>query len=340
MTEALENIAKRFSQKLGEAKNLKELEELRLETLGKKSELNQLLKTMGGLPLQERPKAGKLVNNVRQELEGMLEQAKARLTEHERTATLSAERIDITMPGKLPARGRRHPMTLVLDELKQIFIGMGYKVAEGFEIETEYYNFDALNIPANHPARSEQDTFYIEGGMFSLRTSTSPMQVRIMEQGVLPIRAICPGRVYRSDAVDATHAPVFHQLEGIVVDEGINMGDLKGSLEVFARELFGAATRVRFRPHYFPFTEPSAEMDVSCFACCGEGCRICKGEGFIEILGCGMIHPRVLEMSGIDWRRYTGFAFGMGIERLAMQKLGISDLRLLYENDVRFLSQF
>ena len=340
MNEELGGILRNFEASLGQVGSLKELEELRLSAIGRKSPLNQLLKSMGRLPAEERPQAGALVNKAREDIERMLEAARQELTERAMGQILQEERIDTSLPGHKPKRGRRHPMTIVLDEIFEIFMGMGYNIAEGYEIETAYYNFEALNIPPDHPARSELDTFYMEQEGFSLRTSTSPMQVRIMEQGRLPIRAICPGRVFRRDTVDATHAPVFHQLEGIVVDEGINMGDLKGTLEVFAREFFGGDTRVRFRPHYFPFTEPSAEMDVSCFSCGGAGCRICKGEGFIEILGCGMIHPRVLEMSGIDWRRYTGFAFGMGIERLTMQKLGINDLRLFYENDVRFLEQF
>ncbi|MCL2852764.1 MAG: phenylalanine--tRNA ligase subunit alpha [Defluviitaleaceae bacterium] len=339
MTDKLAELKLQCAERISNLKSLKELEQLRLDMLGKKGELTQLLKSLGNASPEERPALGQLVNSARESIEKMLEEARSAIIKQERNERLAAERIDVTMPGKLPALGAKHPMTTVLDNLKAIFIGMGYEIAEGPEIETPYYNFDALNIPATHPARSEQDTFYFEGGD-SLRTSTSPMQIRIMEQGKLPIRAICPGRVYRRDEVDATHAPVFHQLEGIVVDQGVTMGDLKGTLELFARELFGGNTRVRFRPHYFPFTEPSAEMDASCFACGGEGCRVCKYEGFIEILGCGMIHPRVLQMSGIDPTVYTGFAFGMGLERITMQRFGVSDLRLLYENDVRFLKQF
>ncbi len=230
-------------------------------------------------------------------------------------------------------------MSIVIDEISDIFIGMGYEIVEGPEVELDYYNFEALNIPANHPAKDEQDTFYINGDIL-LRTQTSPVQVRTMERGVLPIRAVCPGTVYRADEVDATHSPVFHQCEGIVIDKGITMGDLKGALEVFAKELFGKDIKVRFRPHHFPFTEPSAEMDVTCFACGGKGCRVCKGEGYIELLGCGMVHPKVLKMSGIDPEVYSGFAFGMGLERVAMQRYGITDLRLLFENDTKFLKQF
>ena len=339
MKDKLAKLKLRCSEKVAGLSCLKELEQLRVQMLGKKGEITQLLKSLGSAPPEERPMLGQLVNNAREDIENMLEDAKSAVIKRERHNRLAAERIDVTMPGRVPALGAKHPMTAVLDSLKSIFIGMGYSIAEGPEIETPYYNFDALNIPSTHPARSEQDTFYFENGD-SLRTSTSRMQVRIMEQGELPIRAICPGRVYRRDEVDATHAPVFHQLEGIVVDKGVTMGDLKATLELFARELFGGKTRVRFRPHYFPFTEPSAEMDASCFACGGEGCRVCKYEGFIEMLGCGMIHPRVLQMSGIDPTVYSGFAFGMGLERMSMQKYGISDLRLLYENDVRFLKQF
>ena len=243
------------------------------------------------------------------------------------------------MPGKKEKCGHKHPMSTVIDEISDIFMGMGYEVAEGPEVEKDYYNFEALNIPADHPAKDEQDTFYISNDIL-LRTQTSPVQVRTMEKGNLPIRVICPGTVYRADEVDATHSPVFHQLEGLVIDKGITMGDLKGALATFAKELFGEDTKVRFRPHHFPFTEPSAEMDVSCFACGGKGCRVCKGEGYIEVLGCGMVHPKVLKMSGIDPEVYSGFAFGMGLERVAMQRYGITDLRLLFENDVKFLKQF
>ena len=252
---------------------------------------------------------------------------------------LKAETIDVTMPGRTCSCGHNHPMSIVIDEISDIFIGMGYEIAEGPDVEKDYYNFEALNIPADHPAKDEQDTFYINADIL-LRTQTSPVQVRTMEKGKLPIRVICPCAVYRSDEVDATHSPVFHQLEGLVVDKGITMGDLKGALAVFAKELFGENVKVRFRPHHFPFTEPSAEMDVSCFACGGKGCRVCKGEGYIELLGCGMVHPKVLKMSGIDPEEYSGFAFGMGLERVAMQRYGITDLRLLFENDMKFLKQF
>ncbi len=341
MKEKLEQIRVSAAARLAAAKELKSLEDLRVELLGKKGELTQILKGMGTLSKEERPVIGQLANEVRSFIEGELDRVKTDLLARQQELKLKAETIDVTMPGKVQQLGHKHPMTLVIDNIKDIFIGMGYEIAEGPEVETAYYNFEALNIPKEHPARDEQDTFYIDSaGDFLLRTQTSPMQVRVMEKKKPPIRIIAPGRVYRSDEVDATHSPVFHQLEGLVIDKGITMGDLKGALEVFAKELFGADTKVRFRPHHFPFTEPSAEMDASCFACGGKGCRVCKDSGWIEVLGCGMVHPKVLEMSGIDPDVYSGFAFGMGLERVAMQKFGITDLRLLYENDTKFLKQF
>ena len=339
MREKLEAIKNTALNAIASAKAPDELENLRVSLLGKKSELTQILKSMGSLSAEERPIMGQLSNDVRSSIEKSLAEATRKILNAERDSRILLEKIDVTMPGKKVKVGHKHPMTKVIDDLKQIFIGMGFEIAEGPDIETDYYNFEALNIPKNHPARDEQDTFYVDGG-FVLRTQTSPVQVRVMEKGNLPIKIIVPGRVFRSDEVDATHSPVFHQLEGLVVDKGITMGDLKGSLESFAKELFGSKTKVRFRPHHFPFTEPSAEMDASCFACEGKGCRICGHTGFIELLGCGMVHPKVLRMSGIDDSIYSGFAFGMGLERSAMQKYGISDLRLLYENDIRFLKQF
>jgi len=339
MKEKIEQLQKTALESLEKVSDLKELESLRVSLLGKKGELTGILKTMGSLPAEERPAAGQLVNNARAFIEGRLEEFKTTLAAKERRKKIEEEAIDVTIPGRTKTLGGLHPLTKVKNELIDIFIGMGYEIVEGPDIETYYYNFDALNIPEDHPARDEQDTFYIDGG-FALRTATSPVQVRVMEQGKLPIRMVAPGRVFRSDEVDATHSPVFHQMEGLVVGKDITMGNLKAALENFSKALFGENIKVRFRPHYFPFTEPSAEMDVSCFACGGEGCRICKGEGWIELLGCGMVHPRVLKMSGIDPDVYSGYAFGMGLERTAMMKYGIADMRLMYENDVKFLKQF
>ena len=288
---------------------------------------------------EDRPKIGQMVNDARVLIEEKIEETRKYLAAKAREEQLKNEVIDVTLPAKKSAVGHRHPNTVALEEVERIFIGMGYEVVEGPEVEYDYYNFQALNIPEGHPARDEQDTFYISNKIV-LRSQTSPVQVRTMEKGKLPIRMVCPGAVYRSDEVDATHSPVFHQMEGLVVDKNITMGDLKGALITFARELFGEDVKVRFRPHHFPFTEPSAEMDVTCFACGGEGCRVCKGEGYIELLGCGMVHPKVLKMSGIDPEEYSGFAFGMGLERVAMQRYGITDLRLLFENDMKFLKQF
>lgn len=341
MKEKLSQIKILAEKKLTEANDLKTLDQLRIEFLGKKGELTQILKGMKDLSKEERPVIGQIGNEVRSFIEAELETRKKELEAAAQEARLAEETIDVTMPGKIGAIGHKHPMTQVIDNIKNIFIGMGYEIAEGPEVERAYYNFEALNIPADHPARDEQDTFYIEGDNdFLLRTQTSPIQVRVMEKGKMPIKVIAPGRVYRSDEVDATHSPVFHQLEGLVIDKGITMGDLKGALAVFAKELFGEDTKVRFRPHHFPFTEPSAEMDASCFACGGKGCRVCKDSGWIEVLGCGMVHPKVLRMSGIDPEEYSGFAFGMGLERVAMQKYAIKDLRLLFENDSKFLKQF
>lgn len=339
MKEQLKQIHDKALEALKEIAQIKELEETKIKFLGKKGELTAILKGMGKLSAEERPIIGQIANEVRQDIENKIEEAKKKLIAKEQELKMLKETIDVTMPGKPCACGHKHPMSIVIDEITNIFMGMGYEIAEGPEIEKDYYNFIALNIPENHPARDEQDTFYITKDIV-LRTQTSPVQVRAMEQHKPPIRVICPGAVYRSDEVDATHSPIFHQLEGLVVDKGITMGDLKGALAVFAKELFGENTKVRFRPHHFPFTEPSAEMDVTCFACGGKGCRVCKQEGYIELLGCGMVHPKVLKMSGIDPEEYSGFAFGMGLERVAMQRYGITDLRLLFENDMKFLKQF
>ena len=341
MKEKLSQIKDLAIEKLNKISDLKSLEEIRVEMLGKKGELTSILKGMGSLSAEERPIIGQFANEVRTSIENKIDNMKKTLLAKEQEIKLKAEKIDVTMPAKVNTLGSEHPMTKVINDIKNIFIGMGYEIAEGPEVETAYYNFEALNIPKNHPARDEQDTFYVNGlGDFVLRTQTSPVQIRVMENKEMPIKIIAPGRVYRSDEVDATHSPVFHQLEGLVIDKNITMGDLKGALTVFAKELLGEDTKVRFRPHHFPFTEPSAEMDASCFACGGAGCRVCKNSGWIELLGCGMVHPKVLEMAGIDPKEYSGFAFGMGLERVTMQKYSITDLRLLFENDVKFLEQF
>ncbi|MBE6660810.1 MAG: phenylalanine--tRNA ligase subunit alpha [Ruminococcaceae bacterium] len=316
-----------------------DLDALRIKYLGKKGELTAVLRGMGSLSAEERPAIGQLANEVRAVIEEAMTAKAAEQKEKALEAQLKAEKLDVTMPGMAPAVGHVHPLTLVQRDLEDIFIGMGYAIAEGPEVEYDYYNFQALNIPENHPARDTQDTFYITDKIL-LRSQTSPVQARVMEVQKPPIRIISPGRVYRSDAMDSTHSPLFHQLEGLVVDKGITMADLRATLSTFAQAMFGEQTKIRFRPHHFPFTEPSAEVDVSCFACGGKGCRLCKGEGWIEILGAGMVHPNVLRNCGIDPEVYSGFAFGLGVERIAMLKYHIDDIRLLYENDVRFLSQF
>lgn len=337
MREKLESIRKEVEEKLA-LPNV-DLEELRVRYLGKKGELTSFLRGMGSLSPEERPAMGQLVNKVREFIENALAEKAEQLKAEQLKNKLKEEKLDVTAPGNAHHVGKRHPLAKVEMEMWDIFLGMGFDIAEGPEVEYDYYNFQALNIPENHPARDTQDTFYITPNIL-LRSQTSPVQVRVMEKQKPPIRIISPGRVYRSDAVDATHSPMFHQLEGLVVDKGITMGDLKGTLELFAQTMFGPETKIRFRPHHFPFTEPSAEVDVSCFACGGKGCRLCKGEGWIEILGAGMVHPNVLRNCGIDPDVYSGFAFGMGIERIVMCKYNIDDMRLLYENDVRFLGQF
>ncbi len=339
MKAQLEAIEKKAFEELTAAQDLKDLDAVRVKYLGKKGELTAILKQMGKLSAEERPVIGQLANQVRAQMEERLEETKTNLEAHLLDQRLATETLDVTMPGKRSVLGKKHPITIVLDELKEIFIGMGFDVAQGPEVELDYYNFEALNIPKDHPARDTQDTFYINDNVV-LRTQTSPIQIRVMEKQKPPIRIIAPGRVYRSDALDATHSPLFHQVEGLVVDKNITMADLKGTLEVFVKRLYGEESVVRFRPHHFPFTEPSAELDVQCFNCHGEGCRLCKGEGWIEILGCGMVHPKVLENCGIDPEEYSGFAFGMGLERLVMRRYNIDDLRLFYENDARFLNQF
>lgn len=316
-----------------------QIEELRIKYLGKKGELTAVLRGMGKLSAEERPVIGQLANDIRAEIEAKIESLTSAAKERELEAKLTAEKLDVTIPGEKIRAGHSHPLALVQRQLEDIFLGMGYSIVDGPEVELDYYNFQALNIPKDHPARDTQDTFYITENIL-LRSQTSPVQARVMEKTQPPIKIISPGRVYRSDAVDATHSPLFHQLEGLVIDKGITMGDLKGTLEMFAKRMFGENTKIRFRPHHFPFTEPSAEVDVSCFVCGGKGCRFCKNEGWIEILGAGMVHPNVLRNCGIDPEVYSGFAFGCGIERIALLKYHIDDMRLLYENDVRFLSQF
>ncbi len=339
MKEKLNQIKETVEKHLSAAKTPENLEEIRIKYLGKKGELTSVLKGMGKLSPEERPVIGALANEIRDFLSSELDTKKEELEKALQNLKLKKEVIDVTMPGKAPEIGKLHPLTTVMNELKDIFIGMGYEIAEGPEVEYDYYNFEALNIPKNHPARDTQDTFYIEDNIV-LRTQTSPMQIRVMEKQKPPIKIIAPGRVYRSDAVDATHSPIFHQIEGLVVDKGITMADLKGTLEEVLKALYGEKTKVRFRPHHFPFTEPSAEVDVSCFVCGGKGCSVCKGEGWIEILGCGMVHPKVLKNCGIDPEVYSGFAFGIGLERIAMGRYDINDLRLFFENDLRFLKQF
>lgn len=339
MKEQLEKIKEEALKQIAASDALEKLNDIRVSYLGKKGQLTSLLKGMKDVSPEERPKVGQMVNDARALIEGRLEEAKTALAQKAREEQLRKEVIDVTLPAKRQEEGHRHPNTIALEEVERIFIGMGYEVVEGPEVEYDEYNFEKLNIPKGHPARDEQDTFYINDSIL-LRSQTSPVQVRTMEQGKLPIRMIAPGRVFRSDEVDATHSPSFHQIEGLVIDKGITFADLKGTLEEFAKEMFGTETKVKFRPHHFPFTEPSAEVDVSCFKCGGKGCRFCKGSGWIEILGCGMVHPHVLEMCNIDPDEYSGFAFGVGLERIALLKYEIDDMRLLYENDVRFLKQF
>ena len=339
MKECLEKIRVEFAEKIAAAKSQADIEELRVAYLGKKGELTSVLRGMGKLTPEERPVVGQLANTVRAFIEEEIGSKLAEIKAAESVKRLEAEKVDVTMPGVKKANGSLHPLNQVIDEMKNLFIGMGYEIAEGPEVEYDYYNFEALNLPEGHPARDTQDTFYITDKIL-LRTQTSSVQIHVMEHKKPPIKIISPGKVYRSDSMDATHSPVFHQLEGLVVDKGVTMGDLKGTLEIFAKKMFGENTKIRLRPHHFPFTEPSAEVDVSCWSCGGSGCRVCKGEGWIEVLGCGMVHPDVLRRCDIDPDEYSGFAFGIGIERTAMARYGVKDIRQFYENDVRFLKQF
>ena len=339
MSEQLQKIKLTAQQELSECSDLKELEQLRIKFLGKKGELTSVLRLMGSLSADERPQIGALANEVRKFIETTIEQKKDMLNKSALLARLKDERIDVTMPGCKIKIGKEHPLTIVLNEIKEIFLGMGFSIASGPEVEYDHYNFEMLNMPKDHPARDTQDTFYITENIL-LRTQTSPVQIRVMENEKPPIKVIAPGRVYRSDEVDATHSPLFHQIEGLVVDKGIRMSDLKGTLELFAKRIYGDDVKVRFRPHHFSFTEPSAEMDICCFGCGGKGCRLCKGEGWIEILGAGMVHPKVLRNCNIDPEVYSGFAFGIGLERIVMRRFDIDDMRLFFENDQRFLNQF
>lgn len=335
----LDNMLKIAEKEIASASNINQIDELRVHYLGKKGELTQVLRSMSSLTPEERPAAGKAANEARERLNALFDNAAQVIQNKMINERLENETLDVTMPGCEIPIGRIHPITQIIEKIENIFIGLGYQIAEGPEIESVHYNFDQLNTPEGHPAKDEQDTFYFDAERL-LRTQTSPVQARVMEKTKPPIRIICPGRTYRVDEVDATHSPVFHQIEVLVVDKGITMGNLIATLKLFAKELFGESTEIRLRPHYFPFTEPSAEVDVSCWVCQGKGCPVCKNEGFIEILGAGMVHPNVLKNCGINPEIYSGFAFGLGVERTAMAVFGINDSRVLYENDMRFLSQF
>ncbi|MBQ9890148.1 MAG: phenylalanine--tRNA ligase subunit alpha [Firmicutes bacterium] len=339
MKEKLKELAQQAREKILGAASVAEAESFRVEYLGKKGKVTDILKSMKDLAPEERKSLGQAANETKAQIEKLITDKMAELKALARQAQLAAETIDVTEPGTVVPLGTRHLITQTIDEITRIFTSMGFSVSEGPEVETVFYNFDALNAGPNHPARDMTDTFYIDDKVL-LRTQTSPVQVRTLLAQKPPISVIAPGRCFRCDTPDATHSPMFHQVEGLVVDEGITMADLKGVLDSFAKQMFGSSTRTNFRPHHFPFTEPSAEMDVSCFKCGGKGCRVCKGSGWIEILGCGMVHPNVLKVGGLDTEKYTGFAFGMGVERIAMLKYELDDIRLLYENDIRFIEQF
>ncbi len=341
MRENLLELKERALGQLEQAHGLSELNDLRVKYLGKKGELTDIMKGMGKLTAEERPLLGQLANEVRDALENVLAEKREALESAEIQERLRSERVDVTLPGKKMLKGNTHPLTQIIEEIEDIFVGLGFEIAEGPEMETDYYNFEALNLPKDHPARDMQDTFYITDDIL-MRTHTSPNQARVMEakQGEVPVKILCPGRVYRRDDDDATHSHVFTQIEGLIIDKNIRMSDLKGILLAFAKEMFGEEVQIRLRPSFFPFTEPSAEVDVTCAVCKGKGCRVCKETGWLEILGSGMVHPKVLEMSGYDSEKYTGFAFGMGVERIAMLKYGIEDIRHFYNNDIRFLKQF
>ncbi len=340
MQDKLNTILDEVRQQIGEDRlSGAKLMEIKVRALGKKSKIMELLKSTGKLPQEERKSFGAAVNAAKAEIEKLIEEKRQALKKEEMKFRLAAEKIDVTEPAKKFKLGTRHPISITIDEISSVFMSMGFSIEEGPEVETVYYNFDALNAEPNHPARDMTDTFYITPKTL-LRTQTSPVQARVIKEQKLPIKIISPGRCFRCDTPDATHSPMFHQIEGLLVDEGITMADLKGTLDSFARKMFGSSVQTKFRPHHFPFTEPSAEMDVSCFKCGGDGCNVCKGSGWIEILGCGMVHPNVLAEGGIDTEKYTGFAFGMGVERIAMLRYGIDDIRNFYENDIRFIEQF
>ena len=339
MDKQLQEIRERILRELRETKSVQAIEQLRVQALGKKGELTGILRGMGKLPPEERPVMGQMVNKAREAIEQAIEERVTEFRRKEKELRLAAETLDVTLPVEERSQGAMHPMNIALEKMIDIFVGMGYEVVDGPEVEFDHFNFELLNLPKNHPARDAQDTFYVDDNIV-LRTHTSPVQARVMTTRKPPIRVICPGRVYRADEADATHSPVFHQMEGLVIDENITMGDLKGTLDEFARQMFGEGISTRFRPSFFPFTEPSAEVDLTCANCHGKGCRMCKGTGWIEVLGAGMVNPKVLEMCGIDSKKYSGFAFGMGVERISILKYNIPNMRLLYENDLRFLTQY
>ncbi len=339
MQNQLKAILEEAREQLDKASDLGQTEDVRIKFLGKKGKLTEILRGMGGLTPEDRKALGQVANNTRSQIEAILEEKFAKMKEVQKSAKLKSEKIDVTEPGKLIELGVKHPISITIDEISKVFMSMGFRITEGPEIETVFNNFDALNAGPNHPARDFTDTFYITEDVL-LRTQTSPVQVRTLMKDNPPIKVLSPGRCFRCDTPDATHSPMFHQVEGLVVDEGISMADLKGTLDSFAKQMFGSSAKTKFRPHHFPFTEPSAEMDVSCFKCGGKGCKVCKGSGWIEILGCGMVHPNVLAVGHVDTEKYTGFAFGMGVERIAMLKYGVEDIRLFYENDMRFIQQF
>ena len=339
MQNQLMEILQEAKEQLKNAASMDVTEELRIRFLGKKGKLTEILRSMGSLNEEDRKALGKHANDARNEIEKLLEEKFVEMKLAQRAAKFKSEKIDVTEPGTAISLGTKHPITITIEEISRVFMNMGYQIAEGPEVETVFNNFDALNAGPNHPARDFSDTFYISEHIL-LRTQTSPVQIRTLMHQQPPIKVISPGRCFRCDTPDATHSPMFHQVEGLAVDEGISMADLKGTLSEFAREMFGPKVKTKFRPHHFPFTEPSAEVDVTCFKCGGSGCRVCKGSGWIEILGCGMVHPNVLKIGNVDTERFSGFAFGMGVERIAMLKYEIDDIRLFYENDMRFIQQF